>query len=81
MFILNSDNDVDDKTIFADPGVPKDLADVLPKRNKSNVFVKRRPNTCFNLGAHYDLGAQWRDGRGGVVWKGWRDCEGAGHGE
>jgi len=55
VFILNGDTDVDEKIIFADPEVPEDLADVLPKRNKSNVFVKRRPNTCFDLGAHYEV--------------------------
>ncbi|KFY08232.1 hypothetical protein V492_06413, partial [Pseudogymnoascus sp. VKM F-4246] len=55
IFILNGDTDADSTIIFAEPDTPEDLRDILPKRDKKNIFVKKRPNTCFDLGAHNEV--------------------------
>ncbi|ELR02478.1 hypothetical protein GMDG_05527 [Pseudogymnoascus destructans 20631-21] len=55
IFILNGDTDADTSIIFAEPDVPEDLRDLLPRRDKKNIFVKKRPNTCFDLGAHNEV--------------------------
>ncbi|OBT78827.1 hypothetical protein VF21_02499 [Pseudogymnoascus sp. 05NY08] len=55
IFILNGETDADKTIIFADPEIPEDLRDLIPKRDKKNIFVKKRPNTCFDLGAHNEV--------------------------
>ncbi|OBT98977.2 hypothetical protein VE01_02358 [Pseudogymnoascus verrucosus] len=55
IFILNGETDADKTIIFADSDVPEDLRDLIPRRDKKNIFVKKRPNTCFDLGAHNEV--------------------------
>ncbi|KFY61300.1 hypothetical protein V496_05070 [Pseudogymnoascus sp. VKM F-4515 (FW-2607)] len=55
IFILNGETDADQSIIFAEPDTPEDLRDIIPKRDKKNIFVKKRPNTCFDLGAHNEV--------------------------
>ncbi|KFY26093.1 hypothetical protein V493_04271, partial [Pseudogymnoascus sp. VKM F-4281 (FW-2241)] len=55
VFILNGDTDAASSIIFAEPDTPEDLRDVIPRRDRKNVYVKQRPNTCFDLGAHHEV--------------------------
>lgn len=55
IFILNGETDADETIIFAEDDTPKDLRDLIPKRDKKNIFVKKRPNTCIDLGAHNEV--------------------------
>ncbi|KFY38290.1 hypothetical protein V495_06660 [Pseudogymnoascus sp. VKM F-4514 (FW-929)] len=55
IFILNGETDADKTIIFKDQEIPEDLRDIIPKRDKKNIFVKKRPNTCFDLGAHNEV--------------------------
>ncbi|KFZ20185.1 hypothetical protein V502_03284 [Pseudogymnoascus sp. VKM F-4520 (FW-2644)] len=66
IFILNGETDADQTIIFAEPDIPEDLRDVIPKRNKKNIFVKKRPNTCFDLGAHNEVLNSFLGGEGWI---------------
>lgn len=55
LFIMNGETDADQKIVFAPQDIPDDLRDVLPERSRKNVFVKKRGNTCFDLGAHAEV--------------------------
>ncbi|OBT50285.1 hypothetical protein VE04_08726, partial [Pseudogymnoascus sp. 24MN13] len=39
IFILNGETDADKTIIFADSDVPEDLRDLIPRRDKKNIFV------------------------------------------
>ncbi|OBT67156.1 hypothetical protein VE03_02687 [Pseudogymnoascus sp. 23342-1-I1] len=66
IFILNGETDADQTIIFAEPDTPEDLRDLIPKRNKKNIFVKKRPNTCFDLGAHNEVLNSFLGGEGWI---------------
>ncbi|KAI9746430.1 MAG: hypothetical protein M1818_000143 [Claussenomyces sp. TS43310] len=69
IFILNGDTDVD-SLIF--PPVRSDIAGAenLPVRSRSNVMIRRRDNSCYDLGAHAEVLESIVGG------KGWFDHEG-----
>lgn len=74
VFIFNGDTDAD-KIVFADPlaDIPKDIRHLIPARPLDNVYVKKRPNTCFDMGAHAEIlnsavgeGDGWYDKNGRI---------------
>lgn len=56
VFIFNGETDAD-KLVWKDPlaEIPKDIRHLFPARPLDNVLVKKRQNTCFDLGAHAEV--------------------------
>ncbi len=76
VFILNGPSPDAESLIFSDPygDVPTDIRHLFPHHSLSNIFVKRRPNTCFDLGAHAEVlnsvvgeGPNWRGVKGEIL--------------
>jgi hypothetical protein len=61
VFILNGETDVDETIIFKD-----NESDSVPKKERTNVWISKRSNSCFDLGAHAEV---LNGALGGVGWK------------
>lgn len=66
VFIINGPSDVDETIIFKEDKIPSN-------HDRRNVKVKKRDNTCFDLGAHAEVlngvtgGLGWYDLNGPIV--------------
>jgi hypothetical protein len=64
VFILNGETDAAETVIF------RQDSDNNVKRNRSNIMVKKRNNTCYDLGSHAEVlngvlgGDGWSDDHG-----------------
>jgi hypothetical protein len=63
VFIINGPSDVDETIIFKESSQT-----ALSTHDRSNIMVKKRENTCFDLGAHAEV---LNGVMGGDGWSGW----------